>query len=1842
MEQRTIPSPKHDSRRYLRVMDLRVLGPLEVAEASQLLPLGGLKQRTVLALLIAHNGRRLSTDSLIDGVYGDEAPEGARRTIQTYVSNLRGQLGDLIQAGGAGYVLTADRSDVDALRFEDVVTSAADLDDPGEVADRLRDALAIWRGQPYADVDGLGTITAEVTRLNELRVVAVERRIDADLDAGHHAALIAELESLTVEYPLREHFRAQQMLALYRSGRQAEALRAYEKARLYLVEETGLDPSPELRELETRILAHDERIGFSSAPPVSRKALLALDLEGDLVAEKVAPDRRVAVFTETDQVILDALARRDGHVFAQRLNVTFAHFDRIDSALGAAGDILRDAPRLAADDHRCVVRGAVDFGDVEMGADGILAGPVVSRVAGLIAMAHPGQVLLSTAAQVDAARVGGWTIKSLGDHPIPYLDRAEGVHQLVRPDQPEEFPAPRTDGLPVSVPGGTRSMPGYELRQEIDRDPRWIVWRAYQPSVGREVAMKIIGPELSGRPEFVRRFEMEALTVARLDHPHIVPLYDYWRDLSGAYLVTRWIRGTTLEVRIAQGPLSLADATRFLDQIGSAVDAAHQAGVTHGDIRPGTILVDEQGEFFLADFGIARNDARTSDDPGSDIDGLARTLATALDGADGYTQELAGILASAASLPTVVELRAAFGAEAGSDLDPTRVFTETRNPYHSLNAFTFADAIDFFGRESLVAELVGAIESQRFTAVVGPSGVGKSSLVQAGLVPALVDGAVPGSSGWFIATMTPGSHPFEAMASALLRVATSSVSGLDAEIVDGDRGVLRVLTRLFPPSAEVLVVIDQFEELFTLTDKATRLQFLRGLATAVTDPASNVRVLVTLRADFFDQPLEHPEFGELLRTATVPLSAPTNHELREIVERPAAGVGVGMAPGLVDQILRDIGEEPGRLPLLEFALTELFVRRATDVVGPEAYEEIGGVLGALGGGAEAVYQDLDAAAASVARQVFLRLLTLPDAERVTRRRVRMTELRRLDQDSAVVDEVVEAFSRHRLLTLDRDPITHGPTVEVAHEAMFSEWKRLAGWIEDRRDDLTSRRRLVEATQEWETAERQDAMLLGGARLVQLEEWAASTDLSLSVSERELVEASVAKRDADAADRRRVRRLVMAGLAAAAVVALVLAGVAAVSRNNAQRSRDLATARELAAQSIAQLDVDPEQSVLLALEAVDAGRTAGGSNLLESTAALRRALASHRIVDRFDGGAFVAVSPDGKLIATGTADGAAIVRALDTGGMVAELPRPDGPAVGAGFSPAGDRIAIVYAASHTPVWIWDLESGSSVQLEGPDMTEGLAPIFVAFDESGEFVATGSSIGVNVWSAVSGELILSIDVEGDSQFVPGTNQLLVADSVNRALQIFDVTTGLLVEEFSVPLHPQSLAVSPDGQLVIITSQQDLSVGAYEVVSGTEMWRATVDRPFGAVWLSDGDRVAVGSDGGRVTLLDGGTGMTVDVLNGGHVGIVWALATVPDRGLLATSGDFDGTTIVWNVEPGPIAEIARLDTGARRARLVDYAPFPDQVFVSDLGTPAAAKIIDVATMEAIIDVADPIVGASGRETHVVGDGSLLATITTDGPSTLRDVRTGQVVYEAPAEMLVRAASYDNSLALLEHVPADDAPVGGHQIIDIATGAVVATIDKPSLNLPWFSYDGSWIWDWDDVGISLYDTRNGESALSIPDVMTVLPMPDGKTISIVDNNGTLWHASLNELLAGETLDNAALWSAFATQGFVVPLGHVANSDGTLVSTTARRGEPVKIWDTATGVQVAQLDPELTNGVPHVFFHPDEPYVTLLSEGGILLTYTLDTDELIAIARSRITRSLTEPECMTFLHLEECPVNTT
>lgn len=1845
-----------------------MLGAVEVLRDGAPVRLGGPKQRTVLALLALRLGRPISTDELIDALWGEDAPPGARHTLQTYISNLRIELGDIVVREAGGYRLELDRTQVDAARFEDEVNEARMLlaGQPTTAAARLRDALSLWRGHPFNDQTGVALLDAESRRLEELRLLAVEERIDADLAIGRHSQLVAELEGLTVENPLRERFRAQHMLALYRSGRQAEALRSFERVRQYLAEELGIDPSTELADLEQRILEHDSSLDLPTEHRIEHLALLVSQAAAD-------PERALVIAS----IVREAVEAAGGTVIgdgSERMQASFADTAR---AVEAARNAQLSLAKEDAGSCPCM---AIDRGDLER--SGIeLSGPPMTRGQSLAAAGHPGQVLLSPQAHASLAdaRSMVWQSKALGQFRLPGMADKVQVFQMVIEGLQAEFPP-----LVVSPAshaevrtGATRIVRGYELREQAGSGDFGVVYRAYQPSVGREVAVKLLRPELIRQPAFVRLFEAEAQLIASLEHPHIVALYDFWREPEEACLVMRWMQSGSLGKSLTRGPWNPEPGLRLISQIGDALSYAHRRGVIHRDLKPSNVLLDEDGNGYLSDFGISE---RLSDfgvatvrpltaspvylppeeargEPlrvGSDIFSFGMLVFEILSGRsppmDGPLPSLAALRPEIPSsvdsvvgmatrddpnerFPTVDALVAALGEAIRGQAHPDRVsFTVARNPYKGLKAFDERDAQDFYGRVAVTSELVEAVQHHRMVTVVGPSGIGKSSLVRAGLIPALRTGVLPGSQDWLVTDLYPGAHPFEELETALLRIAVERPPSLSDELLGDPRGLARVTKLMLPPGGELLLLIDQFEELFTLTpDENERRRFMDLLVEAVTDARGGIRVVLTIRADFFDRPLRYPRFGELVGNAIVAVTLPDEEELRLAVERPAQSVGARFEPGLGAALVADLQEQPGALPLLQYALTELFAARSSDVLTFPGYREVGGVLGALGRRAEELYLGLDEETRDLTRQLFLRMASVTGDQEVARRRVLRSELAGLEVDQASVDEVIDLYGRHRLLTFDRDVASRGPTVELAHEAILREWPRLREWVADRKAELLTHRRLTEAVTEWEESSRTEELLLSRGRLDYLESWAAGTDLLLNREEREFLTMSRAEEDRRLRQAARRRRGIVAALTAGL---LVIAVLAVSARTRAQ----VASARELAAASASSLASDPELAMLLALEGTE--QTAVPQR--EAVEALHQALQANRVLatatwpDQRPAATQMAVALDegGIRLAT-SADGSVVdIWDVATHGLLRTFGEPAGDV---------DLIAwpmidwqgtrLIGLGGDGVLRVWDPESGAlvdSVQANRLSSAESaVGPGIAEFSPDGSLIATahmaGSPVDPNpvvlrVWNE-SLESLWEQPYDGiiSVAFDPAGSFLAIArfavDSQAGLIEVREAASGSLLYSFRTDAWASSITITPRGDLVV--GRWDGIATIHNGSNGEQIGdMGPTGTPLGAlahspagpriamngqIWDSDTNemlidlnvdaaRVRFSSDGNRIAI--GGPDL---------VGRVWAVGTpIPGE--------------IFTLEPAPVVGAMDLsDNGSTLALLTLPRPYPSmgEVEVLAASDQHIAGVIPNRTGSGVaLDPQGAVVAAFGQSGLGLwrSDGQALFAVLPESDLLVGREGGSGVAFSPNGEMV--AAVGATGLAGLWRVAdgtvlLDPWRVSSSQAVGVSFdggGEFVVTTDNDG---------GVRIWDVADASELQSFDLDGYTA-------AVFFLADRRLI-------VLWQGGVSflDLTNGERTD---LDTRESSIGDLSP-------DGRLLAVA--RPEAIEIWDIAARRLMVSLRGQ--EGITGVQFDPNGVHL-VTSGGNRVRTWTLDAAELQAIARSRATRHLTDLECQTYLHIEACP----
>ena len=1581
---------------------------------------------------------------------------------------------------------------------------------------------------------------------------------------------------------------------------------------------------------------------------------------------------------------------------------------------------------------------AIDVGDIEQLAPDAARGPPVVRSARLAGMAHRGQILLSGEAVEELTSApGDWVMRGLGAPEIPGVDDVTVVHQLDVEGMPTAFPPLRADGLAVPFPDQAPRTPGYEVRDVVGTNSLGVVHRGYQPSVGREVAITVVRSDAVDEADFIRRFEADAHVLARLDHANIVPLHDYWREPGAAYFVTRWVHGPSLAELRDTAALSRAEVSGLVRDVGAALGHAQQRGVVAGQLHPGDVLRDGDGRHHVVPFGFiptvpgGRRRRAAGGGPAHALMALVQQVADDLpDAAMDLMERTAG-----SDDPDLAEFIAAFvahaeggGATDGSSTTPGR--QDVRNPYKGLASFDEVDAADFVGRDDLIDEVIATLAERPLVAVVGPSGIGKSSLVRAGVVPRLRGGAIHGSGSWLITELVPGADPIGALASALRRLAVRPAEGIDRMLRSEPSALAVAVEQHLPAKVPVLLVIDQLEELFTLTrDPDDRVRFLDLLVAALRESPGRIRVILTVRADHFDRPLRHPAFGALLRGATVAAHGPTDDQLREIIRQPAASVGVVVEDALVERIVAEVGAQPGALPLVEFALTELFEQRATDVIAVAAHEGLGGIAGTLASRAESVVASLPESDRDRIRGLFLQLVAV-DEESVGGRRVQLVDLVGKDIGRSSLQRVIDAFGEARLLTFDRDRTTRTPTVELAHEALITGWPRLSEWIDEARHDLVRHRRLAAATREWLTNGRAEGFLLGGPRLAQHEAWTATTTLQLSPAERSLLGESHTRERALDRRRRRRRRTILGVLAGAAVVASLLAGLAWNARNTAARDRDIAQARRLLASAGEVAATDPELSLLLAVEAAE--RLPDDP---EAMAALHAAAAANRTllaVTWPDEGAFstqVDMTDDGGVIAlSGQPGGVVEVRTTDTGEVRWQHDFSDGDGGDLLVRPrfvAGDREVLVLV---------QFSPQDNARADSPPDAVG-AHVFDA--ATGELLRSLPTSDCGAWMAAGGVGWAAVVSEDGDRYVLWNEYPRSRVAANGCLQLgsapttvdvvrVDIETGdrvLLAQDMEVTRGNYFTALSRDGSVGAI-DPLDGPRTVVHVATGRVLLELPDADTEGPVALSaDGSLVAFSSTDAshRTSIHDVATGERISTTAGHAEGaiIFTARFSADGRRIYTTSGD--GTARLWDVRTGvEVDRVGGLNAPAVEPRLsadgdrLALSTFGREVRVVDLtpgGQPEVAPIRSCGPGRP----SAPTVSA-GR--LLLRQGVLLTHVDCDGPDTpgqvfAMDVASGAKLAEVPAMGVGVALSADGRLVAAQEWAVDDGEIHAGRIAvrDVVTGDVVvrleglcswvwtpsSTVDDgagqrtgaagppcgapPAPPLPAVSEGVAFSPDaelvavavglGDDALVLVSDVSTGRlrgavpgdgAAFVGPDQLFVYEHVSGRVaVHDVDGLGVVAETQLPDLPLFEDVHVVTATEEVVARLSALGDARIVRIDLTdlTVSSELQETHEGQVLDIDVNLQAgliasvgadgrARVWDLSTNQLVHDLALPDDAVAVAVSDDGRRLYTTaatgpvrgwiLDGDELLAHARSRVTRGFSAAECARYLAATPCP----
>jgi len=1570
------------------------------------------------------------------------------------------------------------------------------------------------------------------------------------------------------------------------------------------------------------------------APPATERAIhtfLIADIRGYTAFTRERGDEAAAALASRfAEIVREGVEAWDGQLTELRGDEALAVFASARRALRAAID-LQDAFA-----HEVALDPAIPLA-VGMGLDAGEAVPVeqgyrggaLNLAARLCSHAHAGEVLASRGVVHLARATEGIRFEA-----IPSLDlKGLGAEDVVRVLPTDEHPAfdtkPDAPAEANELPGPLSDATAIVGRGKEVRWLRWW-WRRARHGHGRVVFLE--GPAGSGKTRLAAQVAAEVhaagcpvryISGAAGSHDAVDALtagaanigllvIDDVETASGLVLdMVRRLDGAATRSLVVVTSGDRTDSSPIVRDLVARADPAGERRRSLGPLRESEVL--DLASVYASDVGrlpVDEVERESGFQPGP----LHRWLSAWVDARTRQRLEISATQAAeqgermdraATQLAEdVLELqlaRAAAPIDAAADICP----------FKGLATFEDDDVDYFFGREQQVSKLVAALIASPFLGVTGPSGSGKSSLVRAGLLPAIAAGSLPGSDRWRRVLMRPGDRPMRELERAL---STTLPDGGLADLAREER---------------LLVVVDQFEELFTTTsDDEERAAFVQVLTDASERPDAEVSIVVAIRADYYGRCAAYPALADLLGANHVLVGPMEPDELRRAIRLPAARVGLTVEPELVEALVAEVADETGGLPLLSTTLLELWLGRSSRILTFASYRETGGVQGAVARLAERAYDRLSDRQRAVARAILLRSAGPGTGPEAVRRRVPLSELD-VQHDLDVAD-VLAILTDARLLT------TTETTVEVAHEALLREWPRLRSWLEEDAEGRRLHLHLAQTVDEWVDGGRDQADLFRGARLAAAIDWTADHVLELNEAEKEFLEESrvAAERDAERQRRTNTRlRGLLVGTALFLVVALVAGSLAVIQRGRAstqrakaQREERVSTARELATASRANLTVDPERSVLLAIEAVNATRAFEEPVVREAELALHEAIAGQRVAltipefNSFD------YSGDGRRIVavqyteTGGSDDAAIIDAQ-----------------------TGDRL-ITLPGEGVPLWDQDWSRD--------------ADVVVTIDFDGV---------IKEWDPDDGTLVSTINgprnPAGWVELSPDGTRV-VANMLDGRFVVWDLRTRdlLLSWKSNDGWEPGGMAWSPDGRRLAVDPRTDTSIQVVDVDTGRLLWQRARGFGFDVAWSPDGSMI----------MTNGTTLEAWDADTGEHLFTLFPPVEVVDHafspdGSMVAGGSVDGTTRIWRVGRDGGREVLDLPSDEANICCVEFSPDGAHLVAGNAGFAAGStglvgRVWDVTPAGGVERLTLP-----AREwwswIAYSPDGSTIA-ITADQGLTLWDTDDGRRLRMFPTDAEASGIAFSPDGATI-------AASGGFGAAswDVASGRLLTRFERHDdwVNRVHFDGDGALaVTAGEDRTARVWDAATGAQRAVIRErnpIRDAVLSPDGRLVAtIVWDPGTLrlWSASTGDLVRTLLRPGAFVGSVeFSDDGRTIAAGlgdgtvHLWDATGrelrTIRGHTAlvtaidfnRRADrivtssvdgSVRVWDAETGEALLILTGH-ANEVSDAAFSPDDRYVASASSDGTVRISILGIDELLGLARQRVTRSLTEQECQEFLH---------
>ncbi len=1197
-------------------------------------------------------------------------------------------------------------------------------------------------------------------------------------------------------------------------------------------------------------------------------------------------------------------------------------------------------------------------------------------------------------------------------------------------------------------------------------------------------------------------------------------------------------------------------------------------------------------------------------------------------------------------------------------------------PYRGLEVFEENHTRFFFGREAMTQHLVEAVRATQFLAVLGPSGSGKSSLIRAGLLPRLKTGALPFSKGWIYLVFRPGAHPLEALALSFTTVQNPddrlAATRKILSSLETDAKSLHLQARLLvteqPTRTRVFILIDQFEEIITLChNENERQQFIANIRYATTFGDGQANIVITMRADFLARAAEYTDLAEMLSRHQFIVSPMDDADLRRAIEEPAYLVGLSFENGLVERVLKDVGHEPGMLPLLEDSLLQLCEKRRGDnMMTLQAYDESGGVHGSLAKRADEVFEKLTPEQQVFGQRILLRLTQPGEGTEDTRRRANVNELWSEPTEQSFVEDVIEILANARLLTTSTDG-SGERQVDVAHEALIRGWPRLRRWIDENRMALRTHRRLTEAAQEWKERNRDVSFLYRGAKLASAKEWWETNDATLNQLEREFLDASF---------QLHLKERLRAKLRTLSILTVLSIAVVFISLSAWRSSRDqkIAFSREIAANAKSQLMIDPELSLRLAIEACKVHPTREAEEILREAVLahhLRSTLGSHTGMVQD-----AQFNSDGSMIVTGSTDGEARIWNAKTGEPIRELDTRTA-VESARFSPKGDLVVTAQADDVTR--IWDVSTGNLLkELSLPlQRTRASNENYAEFSPDGKLVATSSiDGGVAIFEVDTGRMIQRLNNQTLISWSPAfsfDSKLIMTSNQKKSARVWEVKTGKILIEIGDLIGVYGIEFTSDRKS-LIAAGEDSTVRIWDITVTDEVKGRILNTlqtgtiPLSNVTLSPDGKIAVDVSKGLARVWSVDSGKKITEFNEPS-DILPDFVFSPDGESIAAAGR-DNIVRVWDVKTGAMIMELRGHTGV--ISNVNFSP--DSKSVVTASWDKTARVWDTSSMQSRIELVGQV--NQIKKAAVDANGEKLVTIGNDNEVRVWGAKTGETQLMLPSrnnDISALVLSNDGNLLLIGNSDGtvevlDTVKNHGRVELNGKGGAFRQASISPdqksvvvvSKDQPYISYTVS-IWDINS-GAKIKELGNFRYPLS-----GAIFSPDGRLVLVAtwDNSAYILDigtAKILQKLSGHS--DAVLDAEFSPDGKLIVTtsrdrtaciwdvsrgvllskleGHKAAVDRAIFSPDGRlvvsfsRDETAKIWDTKSGRMCLELRGHKGEVLDALFISNSQSVVTVGSDGTVR-THSCETcmatDKLLEFAKNKMPRELTVEERKKYLH---------